>query len=209
MFPQLGTEMAKVKLSKEKKESEDFAKELVGRELKAANATNAKAFRGSGGSSKIRWYLSKEDSEHHQKVLRLKFEQKKRQFTTPQLEGAFESYLQDRYQSALDKDADRWMALMHLSDVIRHDPVAEGVRLSGGDFAAYELFFRCEPRTHICRARFMIAMRKVGQPPPPPCPHAERTRPCPHTCMLTTTTTTTLRTVHLRSSGSKLLSSTG
>jgi len=161
MFPQLGTEMAKVKLSKEKKESEDFAKELVGRELKAANATNAKAFRGSGGSSKIRWYLSKEDSEHHQKVLRLKFEQKKRQFTTPQLEGAFESYLQDRYQSALDKDADRWMALMHLSDVIRHDPVAEGVRLSGGDFAAYELFFRCEPRTHICRARFMIAMRKI------------------------------------------------
>ena len=28
MFPQLGTEMAKVKLSKEKKESEDFAKEV-------------------------------------------------------------------------------------------------------------------------------------------------------------------------------------
>ena len=94
--------------------------------------------------------------------MRLKFEDKKRQFTQPQLEGAFESYLQDRYQSALDKDVDRWVALMHLSDVIRHDPVAEGVRLSGGDYAAYELFFRSEPRTFINQARFMIAMRKVG-----------------------------------------------
>ena len=94
--------------------------------------------------------------------MRIKFEGKKRQFSTPQLEGAFETYLQDRHQSALDHDSDRWVALMHLSNVIRHDPVAKVVRLSGGDNAAYELFFRCEPRTHVCRARFMIAMRKVG-----------------------------------------------
>lgn len=73
----------------------------------------------------------------------------------------FDTYEHRRELSVLQRDEDRWKTLFEFQTLLESNPRWASVRLASGDYAVYELMFRCEPHKYITRPRFITALRDI------------------------------------------------
>jgi hypothetical protein len=110
---------------------------------------------------KSRWFNTAESAEHHLKWMKQDCHRRQGAFNEEELVAIFNDYTDRRVLRAMNLDNERWLILSRFRNLLESNQRWAETRLAGGDFAVYELMYRCEPSKFINRNRFITAMRNI------------------------------------------------